>query len=489
VLTPRPAAEGPPAAIALAPDGLRIAGLGRPKGLRVDGTLSGDLKALGRLVASWGGPVGDGLAGRWAARGLVEETDDGWQFGGQLDLPDTPARMALRAGYQPGRERIELTELVLTSRYAALEGSGLLTALDGSWRVDLLGALTPDWNAINRQLRERIEPRARIAGRARPVRLQGSLADGKLDALEGELGVDLTAADIFGMSLGPTPVVLRARGGQLRIDPIDTSLNQGRLHLEPEIVFNDSAGPMLRLGPESSLTDARINDEVSHRVLAFAAPVLDQATRARGRVSVRLKEATFPISEDPARLKAANVTGAVLFQDAEFVAGPIADQLFDLIGMADRPSIKLNQPVTLAIADRRVYQRGLAIPLGQLNEITMEGWVDFDRKLAMNASLPLLPTMWRDNPDRPLLNNLFGGLRITVPIRGTLDKPEVDGNAFDVAMQDLGKSLLERTAGRGAVDLLQRLFPPRDPNAPPPLTPAERRQQRQQRRQERRMQP
>jgi translocation and assembly module TamB len=489
VFTPRPAAEGPPAAIVLASDGLRIAGLGRPRALRVDGAFTGDLKALGRLAASWGGPAGGGLSGPWSARGLVQEADDGWQLGGQLDLPDAPARLALRGGYQAGRDRIDLTELVLTSRYIALEASGLLTGLKGPRRLDVLGSLTPDWNAINRQLRARVEPRARVAGRARPVRLQGSLAGPNLDALEGELGVDLTAADIFGMSLGPTPVVLRTREGRLFIDPIDTSLNQGRLHLEPRIALDDPAGPTLRLGPESSVTDARINDEVSHRVLAFAAPVLDQATRARGRVSVRINEATFPISDDPARLKAATVTGSVVFQDAEFVAGSITDQLFDLIGVVDRPSIKLNQPVALTIADRRVYQRGLAIPLGPLNEITMEGWVDFDRNLAMNASLPLLPTMWRDRPDRPVLNDLFGGLRITVPIRGTLDKPEVDRHAFDVAMQDLGKSLLERTAGRAAAEVLQRLFPPRDPNAPPPLTPDERRRQRQQRRQERREQP
>jgi translocation and assembly module TamB len=489
LLTPRPAPEGPPAAIALASDGLRIAGLGRSKALRVDGGLTGDLNALGRLAASWGGPAATGLSGPWSARGLVQEAEDGWQFGARVDLPEAPARLALRGGYQPGRDRIDLTELALSSRYAALETSGQLTDLNGSRRVDLLGKLTPDWNAINRQLRERIEPRARIAGRARPLRLQGSLAGETLDALDGELGVDLTAADIFGMSLGPTPVVLRASKGRLRIDPIESTLNQGRLHLEPALALDDPAGPTLRLGPESSLTDARINDEVSHRVLAFVAPVLDQAARARGRVSVRLQEAVFPLSDDPARRKSATVTGSVLFQDAEFAPGAIADQLFDLIGLADRPSIKLNQPVALTIANRRVYQRGLAIPLGNLNEITMEGWVDFDRKLALNASLPLLPTMWRDRPDRPVLNDLFGGLRITVPIRGTLDKPEVDRNAFDVAMQDLGKSLLERTAGRGAVELLQRLFPPRDPNAPPPLTPAERRQQRQQRRQERRMQP
>ena len=122
--------------------------------------------------------------------------------------------------------------------------------------------------------------------------------------------------------------------------------------------------------------------------------------------------------------------------------------------------------MTLAIADRRVYQHGLTIPLGQFNAITMDGWVDFDRNLALKASVPLLPTMLRDRPDLPVLNNVFGGLRITVPISGTLAKPEVDRDAFNLANQDLGKTLLERTAGRR-----RRRFVPAPLPAPRPQRP------------------
>src|SRR4029078_13729395 len=119
-------------------------------------------------------------------------------------------------------------------------------------------------------------------------------------------------------------------------------------------------------------------------------------------------------------IKGTTVTGSVLFQDAELVAGTIAAQLIDLIRLTDLPSLNLNEPVSLTIADRRVYQKGLAIPIGQLNTITMEGWVDFDRNLAMKASIPLLPTMLQD---RPLMGGLLGDLRVTVPIGGTLSRP------------------------------------------------------------------
>ena len=148
-------------------------------------------------------------------------------------------------------------------------------------------------------LAERVEPRAHLEGHPRPLRLKGALTGDSLDdwlkGLDGEIGFDLKGAEFYGMHLGPAPVVLHSLEGKLAFDPIDTTINEGRLHLEPTLTLDDQDGAALRLGPESSIKDAAINDEVSHRVLSFVAPVLDQATRVHGNVSVALDEAVFPI--------------------------------------------------------------------------------------------------------------------------------------------------------------------------------------------------
>jgi translocation and assembly module TamB len=493
------------AAIALDPDGLRLTGLGKGGRIQLEGAAAGDLAAVGRLLRTWGVDAPASLGGPWSAQASVREVDGAWLVGGKLDVRDLyhPAdepsavrspgavRLSWNATYQPRADQLDFTELVVASRYVTVEAAGRVSDLDQTCRVDLLGTLTPDFPALNRLLAENVEPGARLTGRPRPIHVQGALGgagDDWLKALDAEVGFDLDHADVFGMSLGPTPIVLSTRGGRLQLAPIDTSLNQGRIHLEPEVVLDDPAGAALRLGPESWVADARINDDVTRRVLAFAAPVLDRATRARGRVSLRLQEASLPIG-GPDPLKRTRVTGAVVFQDAEFTPGAIANQLYDLIGVAEekRPTLRLNQPIALTIADRRVYQRGLVIPIAQFNEITMEGWVDFDRNLALTASLPLMPTMFRDQ-QVPVLSNLLNGLRISVPIRGTLASPVVDREVFNTAMRDLGKTLLDRAAPNAA-DLLQRLFGPRDPAAPPPLTPEERRARRQQRREQRQATP
>ena len=81
----------------------------------------------------------------------------------------------------------------------------------------------------------------------------------------------------------------------------------------------------LKLSSETRLEGAVINDEVSHRVLSFVAPVLDGATRVQGRVSFELAEAVFPIVGAPEAPYL--VQGKVLFDDVRFMPGELADQL------------------------------------------------------------------------------------------------------------------------------------------------------------------
>lgn len=500
VLTP-PQAQAGPSVVRLAPEGIQVSGLGSDGKLRASAAFTGEVARLVRLLTG----NSAGLEGTWAARGEALDTPDGLKIAGRLDLPDLsskasdddaprraegPVSLALNATYAGKTDRLDVAELALGSPYATLEGSGRVSSLGGGPEVDLRGRLTPDWEAINRLLADRVEPGARLSGKPRDWRIQGKVgADSerkdKANGLEGEFGFDLVDVDIYGLHVGPTPVVLRAKEGKLGLDPIDTTLNGGRIRLEPELVRDETRGTLVRLGPSSSIVDAEINDEVSRRFLSYVAPVLDRATRAHGRVSVSLEEAVFPLGGTGR--KGTSVNGSVVFQQVEFLPGPFMDQLLDLVGREERPGLKLDEPVALTIADHRVYQRGFALPLGKLTRIELTGWVDFDRNVEMTASLPITAAMVGN---RPVLSDIVAGQRISVPIRGTLQKPQIDRDAMNLALRDLGKSLLENGAIRGAAELLMRLGQGRDPNAPPPmtLTPQERRERRMERRTERRRQ-
>ncbi len=185
----------------------------------------------------------------------------------------------------------------------------------------------------------------------------------------------------------------------------------------------------VRMGRSSTLAGAIVNDEVSHRVLSFAAPVLDGATRVDGRISVNLTEAVLPILAAPdAR---ARVEGDVVFDEVRFMPGPLIDQLLSLLRLERKPLLVLRDSISVRVADRKVYQEGLVIPVGRLATIGLDGSVDFDKNLDLIARIAMEPP--RSNV--PVLSPIMKLARIELPIRGTLNKPKIDGDGFEAAAQ------------------------------------------------------
>jgi translocation and assembly module TamB len=352
---------------------------------------------------------------------------------------------------------------------------------------------------LNSVLERAVEPGARISGRPRGWRLAGTMAhpprDQLLAGLRGELGIQLDSLDVFGMRLGETAVVLRAEDGRLHIAPIDATLNEGILHLEPELVRDDRGSIQIKLGPSSTLENALVNDEVSERVLSYAAPVLNGATRVEGRVSVKRLSAEFPLIGNagaPAR-----VEGEVLFDDVRFLPGPFADSLLRIVPSERTPALTLRDPISFRIHDRKVYEEGLKLPLGRVGSFTLQGSVDFDRNLDLLARLaPNAPSA-----DKPVLASLLRSARFELPIRGTLKNPKIDAEAMNVRLKSLGEDMIESSvvAGiQGLGRLLERLPIRRDARKPPadsqedrqpqgamPKTAEERQRVREQRRLER----
>jgi hypothetical protein len=368
---------------------------------------------------------------------------------------DREVRLVLSARYQPDSDQVAIREIAVKAPYAGLEGTGTISGMTAGSRVELQGSLRPDWTALNSVLVREVEPNARIAGRPRAWRLAGTIPDpSKPDwfrDLRGELGIQLDALDLFGMQLSETAVVLRAEDGRLRFDPIDATLNGGALHLEPEWTQGDEGQYWLKLGPSSRLHGAVVNDEVSHRVLSYAAPILDGATRVQGQVSVKQIHAEFPIlakSESPARIE-----GEMLFDNVRFLPGPLAEELMSILPKERRPRLVLHNPVAIRIADRKVYQEGLIVPVGNVAAIGLEGSVDFDKKLDLVARF----TMNSPRDDMPVISSLLKSARFELPIRGTLEHPKIDTQAMKQRLKSLGSDLLEGSIAAGA-EGLQRLL-------------------------------
>jgi translocation and assembly module TamB len=444
---------------------LRATGLASLGAAQVELAANADLASLGpwlaRPSASWKGQL-DGLM-------RARRDQDLWNLGIRLTVSDPASTAAdgskmgldgnlvvgMNGVYAPRSDRLDLSELSVTAPYVQADGSGVVSDLSSHPSVNLNGSLNPDWEALRKLMAEKIEPNARISGRPRPWRLAGTIdglpAIDRMGTLEGDVGVQIDSLDVFGMRLSAVPIVLRATKGRLTIDPIDAELNSGILHLEPELIYDKAGSTWVYLGQASRLDGAIVNDEVSHRVLSFAAPVLDGATRVEGRVSLVLADAYFPVLAAPGAQ--VGIDGDVLFDDVRFMPGPLAEQLLSVFQRERRPLAVLRDPINVRIADRKVYQQGLAIPVAKIASIGLDGSVDFEQNLDLVARFSLRPP----RSDVPILTPIMENARFDLPIRGTLKNPKIDGEALKAHWKGVGVDLLGNSMEAG-VNGLQRLL-------------------------------
>jgi len=443
--------------LALVPTQVRVGGLKTRDAAWLDVNLTGDVPALSSLA----GPDQPRLAGSLSGLLQGRQNAEGWEFAAGVQVRDLAqlsgdgartelaknAAASVRGTIARKFERLDFSELAVVTPYGQIEGAGPVTDLAGTPRFDLRGTLSPDWKALSELLARKVEPNASITGSPRAWRIAGTLPKaGNQDLLagmNGELGVNLEQVDVFGMRLGRTAAVVRVQDGKTRIDPIDSTLNAGRLHLEPTVMTDKQGQTWLHLGASSGLLDAVVNDEVSHRVLSFVAPVLDQATRVRGRVSLALNEAFLPMSAGPdAEPK---IDGDVLFDSVEFMPGPLAEQILGVFRQEQHPLLVLRDPVSVRIVGRKIYQEGLIIPLGNVAAIGIEGWVDFDQNLNLVASFAMVP------PRRniPVLSDILENAQLQLPITGTFKKPRINGDAIKDRFKDLGLNMLDSVIGAG----------------------------------------
>jgi translocation and assembly module TamB len=474
-LAPLPLADGVPAVAAVAPEGLKYHGVFKTpfEKKAAKGAIVGELAAVEQALKVWTGREPAGYGGAFRFQVGAGPGDGRLNTGFTLSVADftRPARdgksrrsegpvtLAFGGGYAPASDRITAEALALITRYGRIDAAGVVDDPTGRRVADLKGTIAPEWRAVSRLAAETVEPGVKLDGKARPFFVRGPLSGDSLAAvlqgLDAEVGVDLASAEAFGLRLGPAPVVVRGAKGSYTVDPIQTTLNNGRVTLLPGLDVDPARGVAVTLAPGSSIDGAEIDDEVSKRVLTYVAPVLDRATHVRGKIAMNVERADFPIVAPDGR--GVTLTGRLVFQDVVFAPGPFAQELLTLSGRPDSPGLKLQQPVQLAVADGRVNQSGLEVPIGKGASVKLDGSVGFDETLALKASVPLTRGMLGA---RSGLDDVVGDRRIVVPIGGTVSRPKVDRRALEVALRELSKGVLTKEVARGAADLLKQLAPP-----------------------------
>lgn len=355
----------------------------------------------------------------------------------------------------------------------SLEVAGKAMDLAGTAKnVDLKGSVTID-SAKLKELTSKnsSEP---IDLKISPIQFaaKGPVNEKEREQLVASLKTEVASLKTGGIQIGDMKLELNWRDGKLTIAPIDTNINDGRLHLEPIVqMTNDGMPGSVRLGPQTTLSRMSLDQITSQNYMVYPAPALASATRVDGFISAKISEGVIPLSDKsvPFSLK-----GDMAFEDVRFGPGPWLLNLTQSVGLPPPPTFAIDQPIAFEIVGDRVIQHGLRIPIGELTQLDFSGSVTFKKELDLLVEVPVTPSLLQTVP---LFQSFLGQESFKIPIRGTLDKPEVDKTAFDANMKQLGENLKNKAVETG-LDMLfngvlggrvPRFIP--NPNQPPQPQP------------------
>jgi hypothetical protein len=224
----------------------------------------------------------------------------------------------------------------------------------------------------------------------------------------------------------------------MQIEPFRTTLNEGELRFAAQANFKEKP-PLLRLPEPMSLArNVRLNTETTEKLLKFVNPIFANLVSVSGQANFDCETLVIPLAGGYE--KEIQIVGTISANDLELGASGVLNQLFTVSGQSLRGQRATIRPTRIVVRDGTVRYDNMQVDVGD-NPLNFGGAIGFDGRLDMTVTLPWT---WRGRTAR-VGREGQAGARITVPLRGTVNKPEMDTSQF-----------LQQQLFKGLEDLLRR---------------------------------
>jgi len=416
--------------------------------LSMAATIDGDLARL-RQVVQTPAPGQDPLSGRVAGPVSVQPVQGRLLATADLKLtnlvygpPTAPllreASLALRgrAQYDGAADRVVVEQLELETPALKLASTGSLAKVSSSMDLTLAGNLSYDLEKLAPILQPYLGPDVKLLGRdTRSFRIAGPLvsvtpvsvtvgqpAPGfPLKSWNGEAALAWQSAQAYGCVAGPGAVQAKLADGWIRALPVDSTLNQGRVHLTPTLRL-DPAPLELNLARGDGIDRMKLTPAMCAGALGFALPALAKATEADGELSLALEATRLPSTG----LAQADITGQLTIHSAKVGPGPLARELAVLLKGPATLTFVRESIVPFRVVNGRVHHQNLQLLFPELT-VKTSGSVGLDGSVDLVAEFPV-PPKWLPAGGR--VATALASRTIRLPIRGTLSQPKMDAEAL-----------------------------------------------------------
>lgn len=287
-------------------------------------------------------------------------------------------------------------------------------------------------------------------------------------AYQANTGFSWTGGKAYGINFGGTNIRASLNDNVVSMGEVAIPFDNGTIRLNPQI-YLQADDTQIALAKGKVLEDVTFTPEMCKQWMMYVAPIVANSTNTKGKMSVTIDDSVLALS-DPF---ASRISGTIEVQEATFGPGPQFRELVTTVqqvkSLFDGKPLNLdainrdtwaalpNQSAKFEFRGRRIFHDQLRAQIGEVPIIT-SGSVGEDQSLDIVAYVPIMDE-WVAN--RRELAGLKGKA-ISLPIRGTVSKPQIDSNALRQLTRDLAtqaaSGLLQNELQKGLDKGLGKLF-------------------------------
>lgn len=387
-------------------------------------------------------------------------------------LWEEPQAKAIASGrYDLVTGKLDLNESQLQTEWFAYGGNAVLTSTKEKMELLSKGNVTYDAARVAEKLRPWTGNYLTVAGqRTQPLEVTwtSSVAAANAnwaDSLQAKSSIGWDSANVIGIPIGKAEVPLKIENGHL-LTKAEIPVSQGTLRWNLD--GNLAATPMAIVqAPETVIDNVAITPQMCQGWLKYVAPLLAEVTSVQGNLSLKIDEAVIM----PTDLSKQTVKGQLTIHGANVGPGPLADQLLAVVqqvrnlrkglgaqdggGSATTWLHMPTQNVGFNVQQGRVSHQNMQIQAGDV-VLQTSGTVGIDGSLDLVASVPIQKD-WIEKT--PALQSL-AGQSLQLPLRGTVQRPQVDYTAFTSIAQQIGGAALRNEAQKQMEKGMNKLLGP-----------------------------
>ncbi|MFC1781073.1 hypothetical protein ACFLZ8_02270 [Planctomycetota bacterium] len=317
---------------------------------------------------------------------------------------------------------------------------------DGKTKLSGQVELEYDWSAVSS-----------IAGPYMPegLELQGQRTDNISFASEypidepNKLLVNLTAnaglgfeqAGYMGLDFGPTDVNIVVENGLLQIPFFTTTVNEGQLNFAARADFTQQPAVFTTPVPLDIIKDIQLNDPITQQLLKYLNPLFGDASNVSGIANLSCEKLSIPL--DAEEKNSAEIVGTVSVTQLTLQTSGVLGQILTILDSSTRSSVITIHPTNFVLRDGYLRYDNMQVDIGN-NPVNFEGVIGLDKSLNMTVTLPYT------TDGRTVRVGDSNARRITLPFKGTVDKPEIDMGKL---LENQLKNEIENQILRGLEDI------------------------------------